>query len=109
MANIPLKDILITARQESHRMRHFFLGVEHLFIALLEIKSGLTSSILSDEGFAPEYVIDAIRRKAGKGSRHRLWAGIPNSPRTDVVLSIAQEIAQEQERQNIYERDLLIA
>ncbi|MCU0513154.1 MAG: phosphotransferase [Anaerolineae bacterium] len=109
MSNIPLKDILITARQESHRMRHFFLGVEHLFIALLEIKSGLASSILADEGFAPEYVIDAIRRKAGKGSRHRLWAGIPNSPRTEVVLGIAHEIAGEQQRQNLVERDILIA
>ncbi len=109
MSNIPLKDLLISARQEAHRMRHFFLGVEHLFIALLEIKGGLTASILADEGFTPEYVIDAIRRKAGKGSRHRLWAGIPNSPRTEVVLAIAYEIALEHGRQSIYERDLLVA
>jgi ATP-dependent Clp protease ATP-binding subunit ClpC len=98
MAQIPIKDILITARQESHRMRHFYLGVEHLFIALLEIKSGITSAILSDNGLAPEYVIDRIRRKVAKGSRHRLWAGVPNTPRTDVVLSIAHEIAQEDGR-----------
>jgi hypothetical protein len=109
MAQIPIKDILITARQESHRMRHFYLGVEHLFIALLEIKSGITSAILSDNGLAPEYVIDRIRRKVAKGSRHRLWAGVPNTPRTDVVLSIAHEIAQEDGRKNIVERDLLVA
>lgn len=90
-------------------MRHFYLGVEHLFIALLEIKAGLTASILADEGFTPEYVIDAIRRKAGKGSRHRLWAGIPNSPRTEVVLTIAHDLALEHGRQSIYERDLLVA
>jgi len=106
---IPFKDILISARQESYRMRHYFLGVEHLFIALLEIKRGLTSNIISDHGLTPEYVIDAIRRKAGKGSRHRLWAGVPNTPRTDVVIGIAQEIAREQNRQTIQERDLLIA
>jgi hypothetical protein len=110
MTLISLKDILISARQESHRMRHYFLGVEHLFIALLEIKSGLTTTILNEQGFTPEYVIDAIRRKAGKGSRHRLWAGIPNTPRTDVVLSIAQEIAREDSnRSSITERDLLLA
>lgn len=109
MAQIALKDILISARQESHRMRHYFLGVEHLFIALLEIKGGLTSNILNDQGFVAEYVIDTIRRKAGKGSRHRLWAGVPNSPRTDVVLGIAQDIAREEKRQNIQERDLLVA
>lgn len=109
MAPIPLKDILINARQESHRMRHYFMGVEHLFIGLLEIKSGLASSILTEMGLSPEYVIDAIRRKAGKGSKHRLWAGIPSTPRTEVVLEIAQEIAREHNRQTIQERDLLIA
>src|SRR5688572_16327749 len=100
MTLISLKDILISARQESHRMRHYFLGVEHLFIALLEIKSGLTTTILNEQGFTPDYVIDAIRRKAGKGSRHRLWAGIPNTPRTDVILGIAQDIAREDGNRN---------
>jgi hypothetical protein len=106
---IELKDILINARQESHRMRHYYLGIEHLFIALLEIKGGLTSAILADDGISAEYVIDAIRRKAGKGSQHRLWAGIQDTPRAEVVMSIAQEIAQENQRNNITERDLLIA
>lgn len=109
MSNIGLKDILISARQESHRMRHFYLGVEHLFIGLMDIKGGLTASILETKGLAPEYVTDAIRRKAGKGSRHRLWAGIPNTPRTEVVLDIAQEIALAENREEIQERDLLLA
>jgi len=109
MSDIALKDILISARQESHRMRHFYLSVEHLFIALLEIKGGLTSSILEEQGLTPEYVIDSIRRKIGKGSRHRLWAGIPNTPRADLVLDIAHEVAMADGRTNINERDLLIA
>jgi ATP-dependent Clp protease ATP-binding subunit ClpA len=65
---IELKDILINARQESHRMRHYYLGIEHLFIALLEIKSGLTSNILAESGLSSEYVIDAIRRKTGNAT-----------------------------------------
>lgn len=109
MSTIPLRDILISARQEAYRMRHFYLGVEHLFIALLEIKGGLASSIMEGHGLATEYVIDAIRRKVGKGSRHRLWAGIPNTPRTEVVLAIANELAVETSRKEISEQDLLIA
>ena len=38
MSAVELTEILISARQESNRMRHFFIGVEHLFIALLEIQ-----------------------------------------------------------------------
>lgn len=109
MANIALKDILIGARQEAYRMRHFYLGVEHLFIALLEIKGGLASAVLEEYGLTPEYVIDALRRKVSKGGKHRLWAGIPNTPRADVVLGIAGEIALEQGRKSIAERDILIA
>ena len=71
MSNIPLRDILINARQESFRMRHYYLGVEHLFIALLEIQGGLTGGILADYGLAPEYVVDAIRRKRAAGATMR--------------------------------------
>jgi hypothetical protein len=107
---IQLKDIIISARQESHRMRHYYLGVEHLFIALLEIRGGLTSNILSEHGLSNEYVIDAIRRKTGKGSsKHRLWPNLQETPRSEMVMSIAQDIASTQGRQNIQERDLLVA
>ncbi len=109
MPKIALKDILISARQESYQMRHFYLGVEHFFVALLEIKGGLVSAILQEQGLTAEYVTDAIRRKVGKGSKHRLWAGTPNTPRADIVLDIAHEIALEDSRKDICERDLLIA
>lgn len=109
MSTIALKDILISARQESYRMRHFYLGVEHLFIALLEVKGGLASALIQERGLTPEYVIDAMRRKVGKGSKHRLWAGIPNTPRADIILGIANDLALEDNRDEINERDLLIA
>ena len=109
MSDITLKDILISARQESHRMRHYYLGVEHIFVALLEVRGGIASSILESYGLQTSYVIDAIRRKIGKGGRHRLWAGTPNTPRADIILDIAHEIALEDGRNTINERDLLIA
>ena len=109
MPEIGLRDILINARQESYRMQHYYLGVEHLFIGLLDIQGGLTSSLLEELGLTTEYVVDAIRRKAGKGNRQRLWAGMPNTPRADVVLGIANDLALESGRQEISERDLLIA
>lgn len=104
-----LKDILILARQEAQRMRHFYLGVEHLFIALIEVEGGITRQLLSEQGISADYVAEAIRRKVGKGSKHRLWAGIPNTPRTDVVLGIADEIMRENNRSNLSDRDILVA
>jgi hypothetical protein len=109
MATITLADILINARQESIRMRHYYLGVEHLFISLLEIHGGLTATLLEEQGLTPRYIVDSIRRIAGKGNRQRLWAGIPNTPRADIVLGIANDLALEDRRTEISERDLLIA
>lgn len=109
MPNIALKDILINARQESFRMQHYYIGVEHLFIGLLTIHGGLTSSLLEERGLTTEYVVDAIRRKAGKGNRQRLWAGMPNTPRADIVLGIANDLALESGNEEISERDLLVA
>lgn len=104
-----VRDVMIIARQEAHRMRHFFIGVEHLFIGLLEMKGGITTSILADEGLLVEYVIDAIRRRTAKGSRDRLWPDLPDTPRAKLVIDIAQELALEEGRTNIQERDLLLA
>ncbi|NWG17445.1 MAG: phosphotransferase [Chloroflexi bacterium] len=90
-------------------MRHFYIGVEHLFIALLQIQGGLASSILQGQGLTPDYVIEAIRRKAGRGSPQRLWVGIPDTPRAVLVLDIAKEFALEAGRDEAGERDLLRA
>ncbi|MDX2159838.1 MAG: Clp protease N-terminal domain-containing protein [bacterium] len=106
----PLRDILINARQESIRMQHYFIGVEHLFIGLLELHNGLTGGLMEEQGLTPEYVIDAIRRATGKGMKARMWAGLPNTPRADIVLGIANDLAIEQGREEqIDERDVLRA
>lgn len=90
-------------------MRHYYIGVEHLFISLLDIRGGLTRSILEEQGLTPDYVSDAIRRKIGKGSQRRLWAGTPSTPRANVILDIANDLALEDGRTIVNERDLLTA
>ncbi len=107
----PLRDILINARQESIRMQHYYIGVEHLFIGMLALQNGLTGALIEEQGLTPDYLIDAIRRTTGKGVKLRMWAGLPNSPRADIVLSIANDLAIERGKDvdQISERDLLLA
>jgi hypothetical protein len=109
MPPILLRDILISARQESVQMGHYYLGVEHLFIALLQIQGGLTSSILENYGLTPEYVIETLHRKTDKGVIQVLWVGVPYTPRTEIVLNIANDLAAEQGHPEADERDLLCA
>jgi hypothetical protein len=109
MSIILLRDIMISARQECVQMRHFYIGVEHLFIALLQIQGGLASSILEEQGLTADYVIEAIRRKTDKGLSQVLWVGIPYTPRTDIVLNIAGDLALDNGHEEASERELLCA
>lgn len=109
MTDNVIRDILIHAREESFRMQHFYIGVEHLFIGMLELHGGITRGLLEESGFTPDYVINALRAYLGKGTKQRLWAGMPNTPRADIVLGIANDLALEDGRQQISERDLLLA
>jgi len=109
MLEITLRDILANARKESSRMQHYFLGVEHLFIGLIELQGGITSSILAEYGLTADYVVDAIRRKVGKGSQHRLWPGMPYSPRAQRVLDLAEVFKNKRGHDEVDERDVLLA
>src|SRR5688500_18031887 len=109
MSIILLRDILISARQECVQMRHFYIGVEHLFIALLQIQGGLASSIMEEQGLTADYVIEAIRQKTDKGLSQVLWVGIPYTPRTDIILNIAGDLALDNGHEEASERELLCA
>jgi len=109
MSDITLKDIQINARQESARMQHFFIGVEHLFIGMLKARESLAASIVERHGLTTDYMIDEIRRRTGKGTAQRMFAGAPYTPRADMVMSIANDLMLERGAGEIAEQDLLEA
>lgn len=90
-------------------MHHYHIGVEHLFIAMAINPGGETRRAIERNGLTSDYVIDLIRRRIGKGSVQRMFAGMPYSPRADVVMSIANDLALERGRAEIAEADLLDA
>ncbi|HYO88306.1 MAG TPA: Clp protease N-terminal domain-containing protein [Candidatus Limnocylindrales bacterium] len=109
MNDTSLRDILIRARQESARMQHHYLGAEHLCIGMLHLPGGALAAALEAQGFTPAYLTDRIRRKVGKGAKQRLWAGLPHSPRSDILISIANDRALDSGRKEPDERDLALA
>lgn len=109
MSILTLKDIQISARQESFRMKHYFIGVEHLFIGMLELGSGLAARLIEMHGLPVEYVIDAIRRRTGKGTSQRTFTGVPYTPRAETVLGIANDIALSAGKKEIGEKELMEA
>jgi len=61
------RQILAATRQESENLHHFYLGVEHIFIALTKVENGVTHAVLQKLSLNPEQVRDAIRRFVGTG------------------------------------------
>jgi ATP-dependent Clp protease ATP-binding subunit ClpC len=84
------KQIFTLAAQESVDRNHFYLGVEHLFIALTKIPGGLAQGVLHHFGLDPKQVRDTIRSNIGIGSeKHR--QGIMYTPRIERVLELAEK------------------
>lgn len=111
MSNILLKDIMPVAQLESYRMRHYFIGVEHLFIAMLKMNS-TAMRLLEEQGLTPQYVVDKVRAKIGKGlsgDQNLINAEFPPTPRVVKILRLTEDIAQKNNHLEADEHDLLLA
>lgn len=99
------RQILALARQESESLQHFYVGVEHVLIALTKVENGLTRAVLQQSNLDPKLVGDAVRRFIGTGDGNRYWQDIQLTPRCEAVLKLAIS------RKNapIEEKDLLLA
>ncbi len=87
---VTLLEILTLAQRESAHQHHFFIGVEHLFLALTYIKDGLASAALVQEGVSARFVRYNIRETVGRYENHRYWLGFPETPRAAIVLDVAR-------------------
>ncbi len=102
-------DIFALARKESARSGHFYVGVEHLFIALTKLKGGVTASTLESHGIAPRFARYMVRQALGQGDNRRFWPGFRETPRLHTVLRLARELAQDKGRPHPSERELFLA
>ncbi len=102
-----LSEVLIAARQVAARYHHHYLGVEHLFVALLEPDATPARAQLAAKQIDPEQAIAYLERYTEIDDSRRLWAGHPHTPRADVVLNIAHDLAIEAGRENdVREQDI---
>lgn len=90
MTSITLDDIIEVARLESAKMQHFYIGVEHLFIALTKLEGGITPTLLEQAEHSARYLRYATRELSGRGDDRRYWSGYRQSPRANIVLDRAR-------------------
>ena len=103
------RQILALAKQESENLQHFYLGVEHVFIALTKVEDGITQAVLQQFKLDPKQVRDAVRLLVGTGDGHRYWQDIRVTPRCEAVLKLAGDEAGKRQGTPVDEKDLLLA
>jgi len=102
-------NIMALAQKESASARHFYVGVEHLFMALTRLEGGVTTGVLEEQGIAPRFMRYMLRQELGQGDNRRFWPGFRETPRLQAVLRLAHALAREGGRELPAERDLLLA
>lgn len=84
--------MLRAAEQECRNHNHYYVGVEHLLVALLEEQDSAVSDRLHAEHIDSAEVHAEVRRALGTGE-DRMWEGILVTPRVRKIVSLAEEQA----------------
>jgi ATP-dependent Clp protease ATP-binding subunit ClpA len=94
--NPAARRVLRIAEQECRNHSHYYVGAEHLLVALLEERDPSTLRALDADGIDVPEVHAEVRRALGTGE-DRLWEGILITPRLRRIVALAEERAGERE------------
>ena len=86
--------VLRAAEQECRNHNHYYVGVEHLTVALLEEQDESISAWLDRNKIDAGEAHSELRRALGTGD-DRMWEGILVTPRVRKVVALATERAGE--------------
>ncbi len=84
--------VLSLAHQEAERMRHSYIGTEHLLLGLIQEEGGVAGRVLRELGLEADRVQEIVERLAGPGQ----YSGgkLDLSPGTQQVLEFAVDEAR---------------
>ena len=99
--------MLNTSIEESQRRHHYYLGLEHLFIAFAEQEKTLFQELMAAIGLNVEAVLYSVNEHLNI-SRQYLGVGLKVPPATKQVFRVAWETAQRNRRSQIDAADLFL-
>ena len=104
-----IEQALALAAQESRRRGQFFLGVEHIFWALLITDRETIRSVLSGFELSINHVRSSIERVFETHYTHNWGRDIRITPRAEKILRIALEQAKSQGKDEVETKDIIQA
>lgn len=85
---------LALARKEADRLRHNFVGTEHLLLGIIKLGQGVAVNVLQKMGVVLEHVRMEVEKQVGAGPDQRMIVTIPYTPRVKKVLALATKEAK---------------
>ncbi|MCH7480636.1 MAG: Clp protease N-terminal domain-containing protein [Chloroflexi bacterium] len=78
--------VLSLAHQEAERMRHNYIGTEHLLLGLIREEGGVAARVLRELGLEASRVEEIVQRLTGTGTAvgsvgTAAVSGLPSAPR----------------------------
>ncbi len=98
--------VLSLAHQEAERMRHNFIGTEHLLLGLIWEEGGVAGRVLRELGLDADRVTEVVERLTGPGQNRR--AKLDLTPSTQQVLELAIEETRRMDHHYISTEHLLL-
>ncbi len=99
--------LLTNARDEAERLKHNYIGTEHIFIAMTRTQNGITQLTLTDSGLVAREVRNIIRREVGSGE-DTVSERPPLTPRAFRILSQSYYLAEDLNSPYITEEQILL-
>ncbi|HEY3490437.1 MAG TPA: ATP-dependent Clp protease ATP-binding subunit [Candidatus Deferrimicrobiaceae bacterium] len=99
--------VLNAAIEESQRRHHYYLGLEHLFIAFAIEEKATFAELMASIGLDVDAVLYSVNEHLNI-SRQYLGVGLKVPPATKQVFRVAWETAQRNRRPNIDAEDIFL-
>jgi ATP-dependent Clp protease ATP-binding subunit ClpC len=100
--------VLASAIEESQKRQHHYLGVEHIFWAIMEVESSLFSDIAEKLNVSPRRVVSSLQEYMN-AAKQPLAGGMKVPPATKTIFKLAWDSAINSGRKVIETTDLLKA
>ncbi|HAO92791.1 MAG: hypothetical protein A2X99_00820 [Deltaproteobacteria bacterium GWB2_55_19] len=102
------RKVLEAAIEESKTRQHYYLGVEHLFLAFAKVEENFFREVMEDLNLDVFHVVNFLNEHLNV-SRQYIGLGLKIPPATRNVFRLAREEAQRWGREELDSTDLFIA
>lgn len=103
-----VRKVLALAREEAARLRHEYVGTEHILLGLVREGEGVAAAVLRDLHIDPDEIRESVEAQVKKGIAAITRVDLPYTSRAKKVLELAMSEANDLDHQYVGTEHLLL-